>query len=66
MQRMTGAEALVATLKEEGVSVIFGIPGVQVMDAVRVVPVSEAGRVVQTELFPDIAVGDAPAGTQGG
>ena len=37
MERMTGAEALVATLKEEGVSVIFGIPGVQVMDAVDAV-----------------------------
>ena len=37
MQRMTGAEALIATLKEEGVSVIFGIPGVQVMDAVDAV-----------------------------
>jgi biopolymer transport protein ExbD len=39
---------------------------VQVMDTVRVVPVNEAGRVVQTELFPDIAVGDAPLRAQGG
>lgn len=38
---------------------------VQVMDTVRVVPVNEAGRVVQSELFPDIAVGDAPARLQG-
>lgn len=39
---------------------------VQVMDTVRVVPVSEAGRIVQSELFPDIAVGDAPARPRGG
>lgn len=39
---------------------------VQVMDTVRVVPVSEGGRVVQSELFPDIAVGDAPVRAQGG
>ncbi len=39
---------------------------VQVMDAVRVVPVTANGKVVQTELFPDIAVGDAPVRVQGG
>jgi biopolymer transport protein ExbD len=39
---------------------------VQVMDTVRVVPVEQAGRVVQSELFPDIAVGDAPVRPQGG
>ena len=39
---------------------------VQVMDTVRVVPVNDAGRVVQTELFPDIAVGDAPVQPRGG
>lgn len=39
---------------------------VQVMDVVRVVPVESAGAVVQNELFPDIAVGDAPARPRGG
>ncbi len=39
---------------------------VQVMDAVRVVPVNDAGRIVQSELFPDIAVGDAPVRPRGG
>lgn len=39
---------------------------VQVMDTVRVVPVNDAGRWVQTELFPDIAVGDAPLRPKGG
>ncbi len=37
MERMSGAEALVTTLKHEGVEVIFGIPGVQIMDAVDAV-----------------------------
>lgn len=35
---------------------------VQVMDAVRLHEVVEEGRVVRAELFPDIAVGDAPVG----
>jgi biopolymer transport protein ExbD len=35
---------------------------VQVMDAVRVVEVMEDGIPVQAELFPDIAIGDAPPG----
>jgi biopolymer transport protein ExbD len=39
---------------------------VQVMDTVRVVPVEDAGQVVQSELFPDIAVGDAPVRPRGG
>ncbi len=39
---------------------------VQVMDTVRVVPVNDAGRIVQSELFPDIAVGDAPVRPRGG
>jgi acetolactate synthase-1/2/3 large subunit len=34
MASMTGAEALVASLAGEGVEVIFGIPGVQVMDVI--------------------------------
>ena len=33
---------------------------VQVMDAVRMKEIMEAGAVVQYELFPDIALGDAP------
>ena len=33
---------------------------VQVMDTVRVDTVVEGGRMVQTELFPDISIGDAP------
>lgn len=39
---------------------------VQVMDTVRVVPVNDAGKIVQSELFPDIAVGDAPVRPRGG
>jgi biopolymer transport protein ExbD len=34
---------------------------VQVMDIARVRTVTEDGRVVQQELFPDISIGDAPA-----
>ncbi len=37
MPKMTGAEAMIATLKNEGVEVMFGIPGVQIMDAVDAV-----------------------------
>ena len=33
---------------------------VQVMDAVRVDTVNTDGRLVQTDLFPDISIGDAP------
>jgi hypothetical protein len=33
---------------------------VQVMDAVRVRQSSDGARVVRTELFPQIALGDAP------
>lgn len=33
---------------------------VQVMDKVRVVEQAQAGAVVQAELFPNIAIGDAP------
>jgi hypothetical protein len=32
---------------------------VQVMDAVRVVEIVQAGAVTQAELFPDISIGDA-------
>ena len=35
---------------------------VQVMDAVRVAEVVQAGAVTQAELFPDVSIGDAPAG----
>jgi acetolactate synthase-1/2/3 large subunit len=34
MARMSGAEALVALLVREGVEVVFGLPGVQIMDAI--------------------------------
>jgi acetolactate synthase-1/2/3 large subunit len=34
MQRMTGGQALVASLRREGVRVIFGLPGVQLYGAV--------------------------------
>ncbi len=34
MTRMSGAESLAAILAREGVEVVFGIPGVQIMDAV--------------------------------
>lgn len=34
---------------------------VQVMDAVRVMEVVEAGSLERYELFPDISIGDAPA-----
>jgi biopolymer transport protein ExbD len=33
---------------------------VQVMDAVRMVPVRQDGKLIQAELFPEISVGDAP------
>lgn len=33
---------------------------VQVMDAVRVAEVVQAGAVTQAELFPDVSIGDAP------
>ena len=34
MPYLSGAEVLVASLAKEGAEVIFGIPGVQIMDAV--------------------------------
>lgn len=33
---------------------------VQVMDAVRVAEIVQAGTVTQAELFPDVSIGDAP------
>ena len=36
---------------------------VQVMDSVRVAQVMQAGGLQTVELFPDIAIGDAPAGS---
>lgn len=33
---------------------------VQVMDAVRVAEIVQAGAVIQAELFPDVSIGDAP------
>jgi len=37
MPTMNGAEALIASLAEEGVEIIFGLPGVQVMEALDAV-----------------------------
>ena len=34
---------------------------VQVMDSIRVAPVVQAGALQLAELFPEIAIGDAPA-----
>ena len=48
MPEMTGAQALIRSLAREGVEVVFGLPGVQIMDAfdalyhepsIRLVPV---------------------------
>jgi biopolymer transport protein ExbD len=41
---------------------------VQVMDTVRVYEAQgeKTGRTIQAELFPEISIGDAPAGTRGG
>lgn len=38
---------------------------VQVMDAVRMTEVVQNGRVIKAELFPEIAVGDAPERAKG-
>lgn len=38
---------------------------VQVMDAVRIADVVQNGRVIKAELFPEIAIGDAPARGKG-
>lgn len=39
---------------------------VQVMDALRMYEVRQDGELVQAELFPDIAIGDAPVVARGG
>jgi len=39
---------------------------VQVIDAVRSYPAVEAGQLVNAELFPEIAIGDAPVRAQEG
>lgn len=38
---------------------------VQIMDSVRVAEVTKEGQLVKADLFPDIAVGDAPVYTAG-
>lgn len=38
---------------------------VQVMDAVRMTEVVQGARVIKAELFPEIAIGDAPARAKG-
>ncbi len=43
MTQMSGAEALAAVLAREGVDVVFGIPGVQIMDAVDAI--YRAGKI---------------------
>lgn len=48
MPYLRGAEVLVASLVKEGVEVIFGIPGVQIMDAVDAVYRDKSIRWVST------------------
>lgn len=36
---------------------------IQTMDSTRLYETTQAGSLVQAELFPDISIGDAPAGT---
>ena len=48
MPYMSGAEALVASLVQEGVEVIFGIPGVQVMSAIDAIYRNHSIRWITT------------------
>jgi len=48
MPRFSGAEVLVASLAKEGVEVIFGIPGVQIMDAVDAIYRDKGIRWIST------------------
>ncbi len=48
MPYMSGAEALVASLAREGVEVIFGIPGVQIMDAIDAIYRDKSIRWIST------------------
>ncbi len=48
MPHMSGAEALAAFLAREGVEVVFGIPGVQIMDAVDAIYREKSIRWIST------------------
>ena len=48
MPIMSGAEALVALLVREGVEVVFGLPGVQIMDAVDAIYRDKSIRWIST------------------
>ncbi len=48
MPSMTGAEVLVASLVAEGVDVIFGLPGVQIMDAIDAIYRQKSIRWIST------------------
>ena len=48
MPYLSGAEVLVASLAKEGVEVIFGIPGVQIMDAVDAIYCEKSIRWIST------------------
>ena len=48
MPRMSGAEALVALLVREGINVVFGLPGVQIMDAVDAIYRDKSIRWIST------------------
>ena len=48
MPFLSGAEVLVASLAKEGVEVIFGIPGVQIMDAVDAIYREKSIRWIST------------------
>ncbi|OGO20641.1 MAG: hypothetical protein A2Z15_01060 [Chloroflexi bacterium RBG_16_50_11] len=48
MPRMSGADALVSLLVREGVKVVFGLPGVQIMDAVDAIYRDKSIRWIST------------------
>ena len=48
MPLISGAEVLVASLAAEGVDVVFGLPGVQIMDAVDAIYREKSTRWIST------------------
>jgi acetolactate synthase-1/2/3 large subunit len=48
MAKMSGAEALVALLVREGIKVVFGLPGVQIMDALDAIYRDKSIRWIST------------------
>ena len=48
MQRMTGGQALVASLYREGVRVVFGLPGVQLYGAIAALRDEPRIRLITT------------------